>query len=648
MATTASGAANVDVQIVDFSVLLNTAVKGKTGYLGVTQRGVPSQIYDIGSWDEYQIKLGGLVDGNPFPLYCKRALEAGGRLKVVPAGKYTNPTDKTTLSGVKAALTVAQTTAAAVGSTATIEAAANATAAGTVTVIAKIPGASDVVLADSVAVTSGDTPTVIAAALETAIDAGTGTHGFSSDDASPPELVITAPTSYGAWGRNIQIQVVVTGGVTFNNYLVQMSGGADALSNADAVFTAKAKGTAYNNVTVAATFAASGSQSHYDLTVSISDNTAPTETYRDIPRDGDNAGMAAKLAQIVAASELLSAITIDADFTFQPFSTALSGGTNGDALTATDYAGNSTQKTNLYAFDDDMEITKIAIPDVTDGTLAKTLADYCDARKDIIGLHRTPISVSPDVVLEYRKGSGAYDHVPINSWRNLMFAGGLRVTNPLDNLPIDISEIGDVTGIIARKDNTVGEWFAFAGDKRGVVRNALGVLTNVGTGAYRAKADDYDRNGIIPVIQDANKNIKVWGNATLYQESSLLQKAEVAELIVFLYRSLNQLIPRELWEPNDPQTWKAIYRRVAPFIIFLANNRALWNKPEDVDLWYQGDQNAQTINDIVVNTPEGIDAGQYKFRLFLQPKVALKYVIVPVIITNSGVDFGELTETTTI
>lgn len=649
MATTASGAANVDVQIVDYSVLLNTAAKGKTGYLGVTERGVPGQIYDIGSWDEYQIRLGGLVSGNLFPLYCKRAFDAGGRLKIVPAGKYTNPTDKTTLSGVKAALTVTQTTAAAAGATAVIQADANATDAGTVTVIAKVPGAADIILAEDVAVSDGDTPTVIAAALETAIDAGTGTHGFSSDDgAGGAPLTITAPTSYGAWGRNIQIQVLITGGVTFSSYLVTMSGGADALTDSTAVFTAKAKGTAYNNVTVAATFAASGSQSLYDLTVSISDGTAPTETYRDIPKAGDDAGMAAKIAQIEAASELLSDITIAADFTFQPFSTALTGGTEGTALSASDYIGNDVQKTNMYAFDDDMEITKICIPDVTDGTVAKALADYCDARKDIIGLHRTPLSVSPNVTLEYRKGSGAYSHTPINSWRNFMFAGGLSVTNPLDNLPVSISEIGDATGIIARKDTAVGEWFAFSGDKRGIVRNALGVLVNVGTGAYRAKADDYNRNGIIPVIQDANKNIKFWGNPTLYQTSSLLQKAEVAELIVFLYRSLNQLIPKELWEPNDPQTWKAIYRRVSPFIIFLANNRALWNKPKDVDLWYQGDQNAQTIDDIVINNSAAIDAGQYTFRLFLQPKVALKYVIVPVIITNSGVDFGELTETTTL
>ncbi|MCB9047616.1 MAG: hypothetical protein H6550_15895 [Chitinophagales bacterium] len=647
MATNPTGRPRVDIPVVDYSILYNTYAKGVTGFLGVTERGEPSKVYSINSWAEYQVYLGGLISGNYFPLYCKRALERGAKLRIVPAGKYTNPTDKTTLSGTKAALTITQSTASAAGATTAITASANASADGTVTLTVKRPNAADVVIASAVAITSGDTPTAIAAALESAIDAGTGTHGYSSDDTSAPQLDITAPASLGSWGSNLQLVVTVTGGVTFNSYLVNFSGGNYAnTSGAEAVFTAKAKGTGYNKVTVACTH--TNDPDYVDLTVSISDSTAPTETYRNVPRLGTSSAMATKVAEIQAASILLSTVEIDSAFVFTTFSTALTGGADGTALVANDYAGDSSQATNMHAFDADVDITKICVPAIVDGTLAKSVADYVDSRGDIMGLHRTPINVPPATVLEYRKGTGAYSHTPINSWANLMFTGGLEVVNPADLTNVEISEIADVAGIIATKDSQLGEHYSFSIDGINTVRGANKVLVNVGTGAYAAQADAYNDNGIIPVIQDATKNIKVQGNATLYTTPSLLQKAEVAELIIYVKRSLRTILPASMWKPNDPQTWREIYRRVTPFIFSLIRNRALWNKEEDVDLWYQGDQNVSSVAEAVVNNSADIDAGKYTARIFLQPKVAVKYIEMPLIIANSSVDFGELREVVSI
>src|SRR5690606_21774444 len=128
-----------------------------------------------------------------------------------------------------------------------------------------------------------------------------------------------------------------------------------------------------------------------------------------IPKLGSDSGMATKIAEIVAASRLIGSITVASAFVFQPLTAqALATGTDGTALTAADYEGNATQGTNLHAFDAEGSITKVCVPAIADGTLAKIVADYCDSRKDIMGLHRTPVGIQPNTVIEYRKGAGAY------------------------------------------------------------------------------------------------------------------------------------------------------------------------------------------------------------------------------------------------
>lgn len=642
-----SGAAGLDITIVDYSVLINTALKGKTGYLVQTERGEPGKLYDIGSVEQYTLELGGLLTTSDDPLYCHRALQAKGRLVICPVGKYINPTDKTTLSGVKASRTLTQSTASAVGATATTTVSGTATVSGTVDYIVKRPGMADVLIADNVAVSSADTATVQAAAAVTAINAGTGTHGYSAANVAGA-LTVTAPTSLGAWGRNLTLLIVPSdSAITFSTYSAAFTGGSDTTVNTGTlVATAKAKGTGYNKVTLEFRTAASNDTTKYDMFVGITDGTVPTEEYTDIPKLGSDTGMPAKIASILAESRLLGGLVIHSTYVFQPTTTTLAGGTDGTALVVADYIGNQSQQTNVYAFDNNDEITKICIPGLADGTTAKALADYVDGRKDIMGLHRTPINLSSDKVIEYRKGTGAYSHVPINSWRNLMFAGGLSITHPVTLKPYSISEIGDVTGIIANKDNTVGEWFSPAGKNRGLLSNGvLDVLVNVGTAALASQADNYQKAGINPVVKDSKNDIFLRGNATLYNPTtpSLLQKQEVAELLVFVYRSLRELIPFNLFDPNDTETWRAIYKRVTPFIFYLIDNRALWNKKEDVDLWYQGDQHVIDIKDAVINSSTNVDAGAYKFNLILQPKVSLLYINTTVAVTNSGIDLSDIT-----
>ena len=94
----ANGLAKVGAEVVDISVLINTGLKGIHAFLGETERGFGNKL--VGTWAEYKKHFGGLVIGNDFPLLCKRALDAGCKLRVGRVLHYTDVTDKSTITGV--------------------------------------------------------------------------------------------------------------------------------------------------------------------------------------------------------------------------------------------------------------------------------------------------------------------------------------------------------------------------------------------------------------------------------------------------------------------------------------------------------------------------------------------------------------------
>ncbi len=305
-------------------------------------------------------------------------------------------------------------------------------------------------------------------------------------------------------------------------------------------------------------------------------------------------------------------------------------------INATDYIGDAIARNGIHSFDAVTDITKIAVPEKAIPALDIALAAYADMRKDLRAILRTPIGIDGAGIVAYREGTSPYSFSPVDTFRASMFTGGLRILHPITGLEVQISEIGDVIGSYSRKDNTTKDWFTVGGPKRGRIKNALGVIFNLGTPAYSATADVVDVHGVNAIIDHETFGPVIWGNSTLQKADTLLKHDNVADLMIFLSRALKPLIQSESFDPNDIETWKAIHRRVTPLLDYVKEGRGIWN------YLYQGDQDIDTIDQAVVNTDENIDAGMYVFNLFISPKVGMKYSGVKVIVTNSGVNFEAL------
>lgn len=397
-----------------------------------------------------------------------------------------------------------------------------------------------------------------------------------------------------------------------------------------ATFAAASQGTwANGKLKVTTTVASSGLANKVDIKVELAGYDDLLQTVRDVPE-------APTTDEKTALNAVLNLVKLSTFTTKIPVGTiTLSSGTlSNSAVVNSDYIGSDVSGLGLRAFDAFNDIVRIAVPAKAVSPIDIALAAYADLREDVIAITRTPLGLTGPQVLEYRNGTVSGDtHAPIDTWRAFMFTGGLRINHPITQSPIEIPEIGAMLGIMATKDNNTREWFSFSGPKRGIIKGVLGVVYNFFTPARKAAADLVDAAGVNVIIEHPNYGVVSWGNSTLQRANTLLKKAEVAELLMALTRTLKPIVEFDTFDVNDIETWKQKYRRIKPVLDALVDDRAIWK------YLYEGDQDIDDISEAQVNSPANIDAGAYQAILWIAPKVAQKYQKFIINVTNSSVDF---------
>jgi len=390
-----------------------------------------------------------------------------------------------------------------------------------------------------------------------------------------------------------------------------------------------------NKVSLSGALALSGIAGAVDITIMLDGSPDLTETIKNVVAVTGN-GVDAYSVQ----SNLVHFTAVTHTTTATAAINPLAGGVDTGELVDTDYIGDAIAGTGIHGFDNNNEANKVAIPAKAVPAIDYALVQYAQSRGDMRAITRTPVGISGFTAVEYREVTGLFSGAQaIDSWYGSMIYGTITVPDPfVSGATKDISPIGDILGIYTNRDTRFREWYAAAGYKRGRLFNVLAIPYNLDTPAKSAEADLVDTRGLNVVINHNTFGPIFWGNGTLQRQSTLLSNENVAELVIYLIRNLPAFIETELFEPNDPTTWAAIYRNVKPFLDAVVTGRGMY------DYLWQGDQDVDTIDDCVVNKPDDIDLGKYVVRLFIKPETAMKYVALGIVVTKSGVSFSVLGE----
>jgi hypothetical protein len=616
------GAPVVDLEIVDASTLPSSGVEGVVAFFGITEYGPIDKPLLISSWSEFVDNFGGYLDNSQFPLLCKRALDGGAVLLVGRTVHYDNITSKASIVGTKAiASKVVATPVVEVRASGTITVTAVGAVGDRINILVLGAGGLPVFIG-SATTGASETVTTLAAKIVTAITAS-GT-GYTATNVAGV-VTVRAPIGTGATPNGYAFMCEVVGAITYT--ATSFATGVTAQSPVSITAEASTIGAWGNKLRMSAVNAVSGIANKYDLTFSLVGNDRVSYTLFDVPATPT-------ATEIASYNALLPLVKINTLTTLSAFtSTTFTGGAEDKTLIReVDYIGDSSAGTGLHIFDGYTEAVKIAIPELADPLVDIALSSYVDMRKDMMALLRTPVGVSGQGALDYRKGTGAYSHSPVNSWRSMMFTGGLVITDPVTGVRKNITELGDIAYIATLKDNSTFPWFSLGGPIRGLIKNALDVVVNFGVPARTALWGQLSANGINAVIKDRTYGLVLWDNVTLGGDT-LLRSANIAELLVYLYRTVIPLAKSKMFDPNDLVTWKAIYRKVETLMNYVQNNRGLYG-------WkYVGDQDAENISQATVNTAITRDQGIYIFRLYIKPVPGMREVEIKVIVTNSDVDY---------
>ena len=308
---------------------------------------------------------------------------------------------------------------------------------------------------------------------------------------------------------------------------------------------------------------------------------------------------------------------------------ALSGGNDGLAgLSDTDYIGDPAAHTGFYAFDEIDALNLLMVPGVTTPAVLHGGIAYAERRKDLMFLAEAPLHLEPQEAVEFRRGQGMYAHAAFNSSYGALYYPWIEVQDPATGKRKRIPPSGAVAGCFARSDRKAGVWQAPAGIDRGRIVGALAL----GYVTSRGERDVLYPEGVNAIVSFPDTGIHVWGQKTLQSQPSALDRVNVRRLMIYIEEAIAESSRFVVFEPNNPQTWRALVRLIHPFLEDLRGKGGL------VDFAVQCDEET--------NTPAAIDRNELVARVFVKPTRTAEFIELHFVLTATGADFREIIEIT--
>jgi len=633
-----SGTPGVTTSVTPLGGIIANINKGIICVQGITKRGKPGVNYLIGSEQEFRRKLGDIHASDDFATMCIMALQRGVKLRIARAFNYTNVTDLSTVTGVKASGSLPNTAVTGVQSSANFTL---ATWTGTgsnikLDVPNLVTGTGTTTIANYNGI-AAQTPTAAVTAIAAAINAGTATHQYTATGVGAV-LTIRKPLALGAGGNVGMVDVTITLG-TISTASLKFTGGVTAYAALTSTWTAEAVGDGYNETKITITPSTNGLADYVDIKIELPDSDLAQEIkgVKRVQTANYIASLNNQMEGVVVSNLVSNTLPIG--------TITLTNGTQDTSLiTDADFKGSVISKSGWYAFDnvtDSMRIWNIARPT---HTANRDLVSYCEQRKDMRCRVYIPKGLTVQGVDDFRNGNGAYSHSPLNTWYGSMWFAEVNINNP-NNL--NDTQYAVLAGALqaanrTKADTEKGEWYSDSGNDYGKIFGVNDMRLNLGSPGNKLLYDNIYEGGVNAIINDDALKVVSWGNRTmLLDRTSLLSKENIADLVVYISREISRIAKLMNFKPNDIAMFNLFYRKVRPFIVNeLVAGRAIegdnTSQRGEGKWWHWlGDQNARNLNELKFNTKQDIDAGKYRVRFAFKPIAANEYVGLDLAPTDS-------------
>ena len=186
-----------------------------------------------------------------------------------------------------------------------------------------------------------------------------------------------------------------------------------------------------------------------------------------------------------------------------------------------------------------------------------------------------------------------------------------------------------MVGTLASSQKKSDVWFAPAGFNRGGLSDgAAGIpVVNITERLTSKQRDTLYDNRINPIASFPSSGIVVFGQKTLQERQSALDRINVRRLVIYLKKQISILSTQVLFEQNVEATWSRFKGLIEPL---LANVKVQF-----------GITDYRLILDSSTTTPDLIDQNILYAKIMVKPARAIEFIAIDFVIASTGASFDD-------
>ena len=273
---------------------------------------------------------------------------------------------------------------------------------------------------------------------------------------------------------------------------------------------------------------------------------------------------------------------------------------------------------NAVSNPDDFDINLVSAPGVVrrlHSYVFDKVADMVEAREDAFFIG--DVTDKDDTIAQAIQEGQSVDSNYVGTYYPWVKTIDSR-TNKLTAVPPSVL----MPGIYAENDAVAAEWFAPAGLNRGGITGAVSVLNRLTHG----ERDTLYEGKINPIAQFPGEGIVAFGQKTLQDRSSALDRINVRRLLIKVKKYIASTSRYLVFEQNTSQTRGKFLNTVNPYLEGIQQRQGLYA--------------FRVVMDESNNTPDVIDRNILAGAIYLQPTKTAEFIVIDFNILPTGASFS--------
>ena len=324
----------------------------------------------------------------------------------------------------------------------------------------------------------------------------------------------------------------------------------------------------------------------------------------------------------VAKNQFTGSIPVAASGTFGSATGTVKGGANFyNAITSTNTqgldAGNYTNMINLLSNQDDYKFNLLVTPGLYYNAHSAKLATIISNTQnrgdniyivDLVNYNSTVTAVTAEAA-------------NVNSSYAAAYWPWVQTNDPATGKNVWVPASTMLPGVYAFNDAAGEPWFAPAGINRG----GMSTVVRVEQKLSQSNRDTLYAGKVNPIATFPGNGVVVYGQKTLQQKASALDRVNVRRLLIELKNYISQIGLGLVFEQNTIATRNSFLAQVNPYLDSIQQRQGLYAY--------------KVIMDDTNNTADVIDRNQLVGQIYIQPTKTAEFIYLTFNVTPTGATF---------